>query len=189
MPFLRQREGPAATFGFQRRQRIGPEGFRRRLLPAVRLRMPIIMADRFFNLEEAERMLPQIEQLLKEAVASKKAAEAAEEEVNRARGQIMMLGGSLPDRAKVAQRMIEKDESANQLQSAMQRITDSGCLVKDLDTGLVDFPCLWNDREVYLCWKLGEPHIEFWHNVEDGFAGRRPVDQEFLKKIQGPRPN
>ncbi len=147
------------------------------------------MPERFFNLEEAEQLLPRIEQLLREAVASKKAAEAAEEEVNRARTRIMMVGGSLPDRVKLAQQMVEKDHSANQVQAVMQRIAESGCLVKDLDTGLVDFPCLWDDREVYLCWKLGETHIEFWHNVEDGFAGRRPVDQEFLKKIQRPRPN
>jgi hypothetical protein len=59
--------------------------------------------------------------------------------------------------------------------------------VKDLDIGLVDFPTTFNGVEVYLCWKLGEPGIEFWHGVEEGFRGRKPIDREFLENHRGDR--
>jgi len=59
------------------------------------------------------------------------------------------------------------------------QLQDLGCLVKDLDTGLVDFPALFRGQEVYLCWKLGEPSIEFWHGVDEGFRGRKAIDSDF----------
>jgi hypothetical protein len=59
---------------------------------------------------------------------------------------------------------------------AIGRIQAEGVLIKDPATGLLDFPALRDGREVYLCWRLGEPRVAFWHPVEGGFAGRRPVD-------------
>ena len=50
-----------------------------------------------------------------------------------------------------------------------------GILIKDVDTGLVDFPHMREEREVYLCWRLGEPKVEFWHDVDSGFSGRQPL--------------
>jgi hypothetical protein len=61
----------------------------------------------------------------------------------------------------------------------MDQIEDSGCIVKDLDVGLVDFPALLGEEQVLLCWKLGEPRIEYWHRNEEGFGGRKPIDGEF----------
>jgi hypothetical protein len=61
----------------------------------------------------------------------------------------------------------------------MQHIEESGCVVKDLDIGLVDFPAMLGDEQVFLCWKLGEPRIEFWHRMDEGFAGRKPISDEF----------
>jgi hypothetical protein len=49
-------------------------------------------------------------------------------------------------------------------------------VVKDLDTGLLDFPAILNDEEVYLCWRLGEDRIRFYHGIHEGFAGRKPLD-------------
>ena len=111
------------------------------------------------------------------------------EAINNARQHIMTQGGSLPDRAPLARARQQREQSASALQETLQQIGSSGVLVKDLDIGLIDFPCLMNDREVYLCWKLGEGHIEFWHHIEDGFAGRKPVDQEFLRNIRREKPN
>ncbi len=61
----------------------------------------------------------------------------------------------------------------------MQRIAEIdelGITVKDLDMGLIDFPCLRDGREVYLCWKLGEPGIDWWHEIDAGYAGRQPLE-------------
>jgi hypothetical protein len=147
------------------------------------------MAERFFNLEEAERLLPALEKLLRAARQSKQELEATDETLNQARNRVMQLGGSLPERTVLAQRRLEREQFVAQLQAALQQISESGVLVKDLDTGLVDFPCLLNNQEIYLCWKLGEGRIGYWHRVEDGFAGRRPIDKEFLDGIRRSRPN
>ena len=64
------------------------------------------------------------------------------------------------------------------LQSLVDEISSCGCHLKDLDSGLVDFPTIWEGREVYLCWKLGEPHVGYWHEIEAGFAGRRSLEIE-----------
>ena len=68
------------------------------------------------------------------------------------------------------------DEAAGRLLEIVNRIQETGVLVKDLDMGLVDFPSLVDGEEIYLCWKLGEDHIAFWHGIDEGFAGRKPLD-------------
>lgn len=61
------------------------------------------------------------------------------------------------------------------LQKLSKEIGSTGCHVKDLEGGLIDFPTVWEGREVYLCWKLGESEVNFWHEVDAGFAGRQPL--------------
>lgn len=100
-----------------------------------------------------------------------------------------MQGGVMVDRAGFLDRQRRRDSSAQQLNTAIENIQEYGCLVKDLDIGLLDFPTLLNGQEVYLCWKLGENGIHFWHAVEDGFRGRKPIDQDFLDQHHGDLPN
>lgn len=64
---------------------------------------------------------------------------------------------------------------ASILESEIRTIHETGALVKDLDLGLVDFPGRVNGKDVYLCWKVGEPEIRFWHDVDKGFRERRPL--------------
>ncbi|HEY8819850.1 MAG TPA: DUF2203 domain-containing protein [Dehalococcoidia bacterium] len=66
------------------------------------------------------------------------------------------------------------DVQARQL---MERIQAMGFQVKDVEAGLIDFPCMRNGEEALLCYRLGEPDIQFWHDLESGFAGRRPVEE------------
>lgn len=147
------------------------------------------MAERFFNLEEAEKLLPMLEVLLNRAMENKKAMDAVETEMAGVRNRIMLTGGMLPDHESLSRRKSQKDDLASQLKAALQEIAASGCLVKDLEMGLVDFPCLFNNREIYLCWKLGEPRICFWHDVDEDFRGRKPLDQGLLRGLQGAQPN
>jgi len=65
------------------------------------------------------------------------------------------------------------------LRNAIESVQELGCVVKDLDIGLIDFPTLFRGEEVYLCWKLGEPVIAFWHGVDEGFRGRKAIDRDF----------
>ena len=69
----------------------------------------------------------------------------------------------------------ETDVAAGNLRSLANEITDSGIILRDSERGLVDFPTLWEGREVYLCWISGEPYIQFWHEIDTGFAGRQPL--------------
>lgn len=64
----------------------------------------------------------------------------------------------------------------DRLDSLLHRLQDMGIEVKDLASGLIDFPALKDDRVVYLCWKYNEGSIQFWHEVDAGFAGRQPID-------------
>jgi hypothetical protein len=136
------------------------------------------MADKFFNRDEAEELLPLIEHCLIEARASKEKVEELDRELRRATTEIMVLGGSFPPYRRLAANRSAREESAARLQRALQRIQETGCLVKDLDVGLIDFPAMREGREIYLCWKLGEGRIGFWHGVEEGFAGRKPLEDD-----------
>jgi hypothetical protein len=81
-----------------------------------------------------------------------------------------------------------RDTSAVALKEALETIEGTGALVKDLDMGLIDFLSLYRGREVCLCWKLGEDSIQFWHGTDEGFRGRKPIDEDFLKKHRGEGP-
>ena len=72
----------------------------------------------------------------------------------------------------------------------MQEIDDIGVQLKDLESGLLDFPCRVEDEVVLLCWKSGEAAIEHWHTVESGYKGRQPIDDRFRRRISpNSRPN
>ena len=98
-----------------------------------------------------------------------------------------MMGGLVVDRGKVRGVQAARDEAAANLRSVIEEVQELGCVVKDLDMGLVDFPTLFEGQEVYLCWKLGEPAITFWHGVDEGFAGRKAIDEHFREHHQGDR--
>jgi hypothetical protein len=140
---------------------------------------------RFFTLLEAESFLPEVERLLRSSIQAKQEYEAGDAELNQIAQRITLMGGTLVRREQVVASRTRKDSSARVLKAAMERIEEIGCQVKDLETGLIDFPTLYRDREVYLCWKLGESSIGFWHHIEDGFRGRQPINSEFLANHRG----
>lgn len=142
---------------------------------------------RYFNLIEAESLLPEVEGILRSLIQLKADYERTDAELQSLLQRISVSGGMVPPRDKIAQLRNRKDAAVRGLESSVQKIEESGCQLKDVQTGLVDFPTLYHDREVYLCWKLGESGIAYWHHVEDGFRGRRPIDGEFLANHHGDR--
>lgn len=88
----------------------------------------------------------------------------------RMRGNGHGLSGELQGAQQAVQGLAE------QINEAIERVNEMGCELKDLDMGLVDFRTEMEGREVYLCWKLGEEHVSFWHDLDAGFAGRRPLE-------------
>ena len=140
---------------------------------------------RFFTLEEARDLLPRVQSLLEEALESKSSYQDAEAWTNHFIRRVMTLGGVVVDRAPFQHNRDMQARSGERLKSALEEVQGLGILIKDLDSGLIDFPTLYRDKEVYLCWRLGEDNIEFWHGVNDGFAGRRRIDRDFEDNHRG----
>ncbi|MBV9406041.1 MAG: DUF2203 domain-containing protein [Acidobacteriaceae bacterium] len=135
---------------------------------------------RFFTLLDAEAALPEVERLLRSIIGLKQQFAAAAAELNAILQRITLQGGITAPLARVTEIRTRKDSAGGSLKSTVERLEQMGVLLKDVDTGLVDFPTIYRDKEVYLCWKLGESGIGFWHHVEDGFRGRQAIDAEFL---------
>ena len=117
-----------------------------------------------FTLAEARAMLPQLRQLFKELHASRERARQADEKLGNS---LAKSGGDLGGKLVVA---MTSDLVA--LNAEVRQLQERGVVIKDFDRGLVDFPSLRNGREVFLCWELEEDDIEFFHEIEDGYAGR-----------------
>ncbi|HVC91082.1 MAG TPA: DUF2203 domain-containing protein [Acidobacteriaceae bacterium] len=141
-----------------------------------------------FSLDEAQTLVPVLESLMKNAMEAKKTAETIAEEMQRLSQRIFMNGGTLVHIAAVAKRRAQQDKAVQQVKDTMSEIDSIGVQVKDLDTGLLDFPCRLGDEIVLLCWKMGETEIRHWHTMDSGFSGRRTVDERF-RRPQKPKPN
>ncbi len=125
------------------------------------------MHKRFFTVQEARQLLPSLKELV---------------------GQVMVISHRLEEHREVVQ---ERADSASSntggpvgtaymeivisLQSCLTQLQETGCVLRSLQDGLIDFPHLKEGREIYLCWKYGEEDIHFWHEVDEGFAGRTPL--------------
>jgi hypothetical protein len=122
---------------------------------------------KYFSVEEANALLPQLTGLLEKMLASRQhiidTRKAWEPIMEKASGN----GGGAHGKQLYA--------DTNRIHLTLEQINGWGILIKDVDTGLVDFPHMRNGREVYLCWRLGEPKVEYWHDTDSGFAGRQPL--------------
>jgi hypothetical protein len=135
------------------------------------------VADRFFTAAEANELLPEVRPLVERMVAHRRSLALATVRHARIAATIASNGGGVrPHEVDRLQERIEAE--AAEVVACVEALQALGLLVKDLDEGLVDFPALRGDEEVLLCWRLGEDEVAFWHSVEDGFAGRRPLPLE-----------
>ena len=141
-----------------------------------------------FTVAEAQSLVPRLEGSMRAAVALKSEFDQADSAVRAVLDRVNMMGGMIIDRDRVKEARQRRDDVAQRLKTAIEEVQDLGCLVKDLEMGLVDFPTLFRDVEVYLCWKLGESRIAYWHRTEEGFRGRKPIDAEFLRHHRGDLP-
>jgi hypothetical protein len=139
------------------------------------------MSDRTFTLDEAQSLLPILESLLRTAIDGKKLIEAVDNEFQELAHRVFLSGGLLLNIAKVARRKAEREKTIQAVKDAVAEIDATGVQVKDLDIGLLDFPCEVDGRILLLCWKLGEKGITHWHMPSEGFAGRKPIDDRIAR--------
>jgi len=139
------------------------------------------MADRTFTLEEAQSLLTVLESLLRTALDGKKLIESVDNELQELAHRVFLQGGLLVNVVHMARRKAEREKAIQRVKDALAEIDATGVQVKDLDIGLLDFPCEVDGRTVLLCWKLGEKGITHWHGVSEGFAGRKPIDERIAR--------
>ena len=135
------------------------------------------MPPKLFTLDEANRLLPTLRPLLSRLVAQRQALRAHQQLLEQFRTRASRDGGAMPggDTSRARQ---ESDRLRVAIQETAEEVQALGCLIKDLDVGLVDFPALRRREQVLLCWCLGEDRVRFWHGMEEGFAGRKPLDED-----------
>jgi hypothetical protein len=134
-----------------------------------------------FTLSEAQTLLPVLEALLRKAQAAGSRAGELESEMQQLTQRIFLSGGMHVNVVQAARRRAEREKTLQEARDTLLEIDEIGVQVKDLEKGLLDFPCVVDGQTVLLCWKLGEKEIGFWHTTEDGFAGRKPLDARFGK--------
>jgi len=134
------------------------------------------MGDRTFTLEEAQGLLPVLESLLKRALEGKKLIETIDGEFQELSHRIFLEGGVLLRVGQWSARKAEREKAMQAVRDSLAEIDAIGVQVKDLDIGLLDFPCRVGEQIILLCWKLCEARITHWHGTEEGFAGRKPID-------------
>lgn len=139
------------------------------------------MSDRTFSLEEAQSLLPVLESLLRTAITGKKIIEEVEAEQQTLSHRIFLNGGMFLDVVPLARRKAERVKAEQRAKDAVAEIDSIGVHVKDIDIGLLDFPCEVEGQIILLCWKLGEKSITHWHGTQEGFAGRKPIDERIAR--------
>lgn len=139
------------------------------------------MSERTFTLDEAQSLLPVLESLLRTAIAAKKTVDEADAQQQALQHRVFLAGGMFLDIVPLARKKAERAKAEQRVKDALAEIDSIGVQVKDLDIGLLDFPCEVEGQIILLCWKLGEKAITHWHGVQEGFAGRKPIDQRIAK--------
>ena len=120
---------------------------------------------------------------------TKKRVEEIEQQFQKINYRIFLLGGVEPDIRSLARLRAESDKAVQVFKDTRGEIEATGVQVKDLDVGLLDFPCVVDKEVILLCWKLGEEKITHWHGIEEGFAGRKPIDERIARARQGKKSN
>jgi hypothetical protein len=139
------------------------------------------MSDRTFTLDEAQALLPVLESLLRTAIQAKKLMDEVDAEMQALHHRIFLNGGMFLEVLPLARRKGERSRAEQGAKDALAEIDSMGVQVKDLWIGLLDFPCEVEGQKILLCWKLGEKAIAYWHGVEEGFAGRKPIDARIAR--------
>jgi hypothetical protein len=132
------------------------------------------MPERIFTPDEANAALADVRPLAEQMVEAKRALDDAQELSDDAARSISGNGGGIPP-AELAALHEQLEQRTTELAAIVDELHELGVQVKDLDSGLIDFPALRDGERVLLCWRLGEDEVAFWHGLEDGFAGRQPL--------------
>lgn len=128
--------------------------------------------DKLFTCEEANELLPRLGLLVRELQVQANSMRERVAVLSRERPQEQLADMELDD---IVELHPELRRYTRRMAELASQIEELGCFLKDIDLGLVDFPCERENEVVFLCWQYGETHITAWHAIEGGFASRRPL--------------
>ena len=128
------------------------------------------MDERIFTLGEANSIVPDLEVLLHEVQQMRRFILQIRAEIQKAREKLAANGGSSHGPAYV--------KALEYIMKRIERIQQMGVVLKDLEKGLCDFPFMLDGRMVYLCWKLGESEVCWWHETDTGYSNRKPLGED-----------
>jgi hypothetical protein len=133
---------------------------------------------KYFSVAEANAALPLARAIVKDIADLARDLRERHERLSRLKpNERITLGEAHQEEVREATAEFERDQE--RMREYIKELNDLGIELKDFDTGLIDFPCRLGDREVYLCWRLGEPEVAHWHEIDAGFAGRRRITADF----------
>ena len=133
------------------------------------------MADRYFSPREVEALIPALTAIMTRVMKAHAEAAAVKERLMAEQRRIELAGGGVLDADVWRAGRAELDTLAGRVRAGLDEIVELGGVPKDVGAGLVDFIHLRGGREVNLCWKYGERHIRWWHGLDEGYAGRKPL--------------
>jgi len=139
-------------------------------------RKELSKVEKRFSVEEANALLPWLRAQLEQLQRLKGEYENKWIQLQRLRRAVAQYGTRETD--PFFQQEAELDFLSIQARAILERIHQTGVLVKDIDWGVVDFPAMVNGKPVFLCWRLGEDRVRYYHGLYDGFMGRRPLESE-----------
>lgn len=124
---------------------------------------------KYFSVDEVNSVIPDISTVVQELVDLKKSIEL---KIPKIKPVISKAGSNGGGSKSLSEHLV----SISKMEELITILNKTGCILKDVNVGLIDFPHIKDGKEVYLCWKLGEKRVAFWHEIEAGFAGRKPID-------------
>ena len=129
-----------------------------------------------FTVDKANTILPKVKKRFDEILCCKNNVMDIQEELQN-------LSDSNCSFEKFIKKKQELNHAVTSLYNMIQELEDLGIMIKSVDEGLLDFPSIRDDEEIWLCWKFGENQVKFWHGKEEGFMGRKPIPQEGFEYV------
>lgn len=133
------------------------------------------MTERYFEPAEIERLIPDLTRIMRRIVPANAEAQSVAEALDAERRRVALAGGAVLDRDAWGRAAERLDALRRVVSDGLREIAELGGTPKDLGLGLVDFPTLRDGCVVNLCWRLGETAVRWWHGLDEGYAGRKPL--------------
>ena len=127
------------------------------------------LIKKYFTIDEAEELLPNVERILRRTIKLNKALDLLSSI------EIEVYDDDYDNLRRITKLNKHFHKLSYEFYANIEKIEDIGCIIKDLEIGIIDFYSEFEGGEIFLCWKLGEKKIKFWHEADSGYEGRRPI--------------